>query len=168
MMYVPLAAVAAVTSSPPPPAGRLGWHETIDVDNDGERGGGWAHDLLNDSKFAELLDQAKRGQWDSLTIAFPCGTASITRHFDATGDGVDSGPPQLRSDEYPNGLPLDQIPPEHHRELEMANLLLKRTVDIAIAARNSPPRTTIFFENPVNRADKSFIGYSEKLKTHGR
>ena len=145
----------------------LGWFSTSNVDNDGERGGGWAADLLNDSKYASLLSEAKSGQWDALTIAFPCSTAAISRFFNAAAGDNDSGPPVLRTAEYPDGLPLDQIDPKYHRELEMSNLLLKRTVDIAIAARNSPRRTTIFFENPVDRSDRNFIGFSEKLSNHG-
>ena len=31
------------------------------VDNDGENGGGWAHDLLNDAAFAKLLAKARAG-----------------------------------------------------------------------------------------------------------
>ena len=38
---------------------------------------------------------------------------------------------------------------------------------LLIAARSSPKRTTIVFENPVDRSDETFVGYSEKLKDHG-
>jgi hypothetical protein len=39
-------------------------------------GGGWADDLMNDSKYSLLLQQAKGGNFDSMMIAFPCSTFS--------------------------------------------------------------------------------------------
>ena len=48
----------------------LGWAEVVQVDNDGEQGGGWAHDLLNDELFAKLLAMARAGRFAALMIAF--------------------------------------------------------------------------------------------------
>ena len=52
-------------------------------DNDGEEGGGWQHDLLNDSTYASLLSRAAAGEFDAIMVAFPCSTFSISRFFDA-------------------------------------------------------------------------------------
>ena len=36
-----------------------GWRKIEMIDNDGEAGGGWAHDLFNDEKYAKLLSKAR-------------------------------------------------------------------------------------------------------------
>jgi len=58
--------------------------------------------------------------------------------------------PILRTSEYPEGLPEDQIPSDHRKELKNTNRLLDRVVNIAIAAHNSSAKTTIIFENPAD------------------
>ena len=127
---------------------KLGWTEVVQMDNDGETGGGWAHDLLNDATFTKILADAKAGKFDAVMIAFPCSTFAITRFFDATNDeGGDRGPPVIRDIDFPDGLPEGQIDPKHVRELQASNELLKRTAAIAIAARQSPARATIIVEN---------------------
>ena len=54
---------------------RAGW-SVVQVDNDGEKGGGWAHDLLNDAVFARMLADARAGAFLTLMIAFPCSSSS--------------------------------------------------------------------------------------------
>jgi hypothetical protein len=138
------------------------WDKVVQIDNDGERGGGWSHDLLNDSNFASLMRRAKEGEFDSMVIAFPCSTSSVSRLFDAsTEDNPDPGPPQIRTAEHPDGLPLDQIDPKHRRELEFSNLLLERTVTLAIAARGSKAKTKLLFENPADRTDPECPSHSK-------
>ena len=44
-------------------------------------GGGWAHDMLNDELYAEMLGHAKAGRYDAIMCAFPCSTGSIARFF---------------------------------------------------------------------------------------
>ena len=39
----------------------LNWDRVLQIDNDGEKGGGWQHDLLNDAAFAALLAKAHAG-----------------------------------------------------------------------------------------------------------
>ena len=62
------------------------------LDNDVSVGGGWADDLMNDAKYALLMQHAKEGNFDSMMIAFPCTTFSIARFFDATDERGDRGP----------------------------------------------------------------------------
>ena len=154
-----------------------GWQVT-DIDNNGEGGGGWTHDLLNDELFAALLTQASAGEFDAIMIAFPCSTFSITRFFDATNqNGGDRGPPVIRtfehgdglpeSSDYPKGLAEKFIDPEHIRELKLSNLLLDRVVELAIAARRSKARTTIILENPADRSPGASIASSPEFKNHG-
>ena len=145
----------------------LGWAEVDQIDNDGEKGGGWGHDLLNDSVFSSLLAHAAAGRWDAIMIAFPCSTASVSRFFDAAVDGGDRGPPVVRDHDRPDGLPEDEIDPKHVRELRLSNLLLQRTVQLALAARNSPARTIIVWENPADRSDESSTAYASELSRHG-
>jgi hypothetical protein len=76
-----------------------GWLDVTQIDNDGEKGGGWAHDLLNDALYAQLLAAAHAGKFDALMIAFPCSTFSITRFFNASNaNGGDAGPPIIPRD----------------------------------------------------------------------
>ena len=143
-----------------------GW--SVDqIDNDGERGGGWQHDLLNDATYADVLAKANSGRYDAVMIAFPCSTFSIARFFDASKDGSDSGPPPVRDRDNPDGLPSDQLDPRHERELRYANLLLERTVAVAIAARRSSKRSTIVFENPADRSIEGRACYAPEFKMHG-
>ena len=145
-----------------------GWLNVVQIDNDGEKGGGWQHDLLNDALFASLMTKAKAGTFGCMMIAFPCSSSSIARFFDATnGKGGDKGPPIIRNFTFPDGLPEDQIDPKHVRELKLSNLLLERTVDLAIAARLSLARTTIIFENPADRSPGASIASSPEFAEHG-
>ena len=144
------------------------WDRILQIDNDGEKGGGWSHDLLNDAAYSSLLRRAHAGDFATLMIAFPCSTSSIARFFDASnGDGGDRGPPIIRTHEYPDGLPEGQIDPRYLRELRNSNTLLERTVDIAIAARRSPARTTIIFENPADRSPGASIASTPEFANHG-
>ena len=114
------------------------------------------------------MAKAKAGTFGCMMIAFPCSSSSIARFFDATnGKGGDKGPPIIRNFTFPNGLPEDQIDPKHVRELKLSNLLLERTVDLAIAARLSPARTTIIFENPADRSPGASIASSPEFAEHG-
>ncbi|MDC0525827.1 hypothetical protein OAO87_02415, partial [bacterium] len=144
-----------------------GW-EVEQVDNDGERGGGWQHDLLNDSFFARLLERARAGEFQALMIAFPCGTFAVARFFDATdGKGGGRGPPVIRDFDHPDGLPEDEIDPKHIRELRLSNELLTRTVALAIAARQSPAKTSIIVENPADRSPGASMASAPEFAKHG-
>ena len=81
--------------------------------------------------------------------------------------GGDRGPPIIRTHSHPNGLPEGEIDPKHIMELKLSNLLLKRTVDIAIAAVRSPARATIIIENPADRSPGASIASSDEFKDHG-
>ncbi|MGA0059339.1 MAG: reverse transcriptase domain-containing protein [Planctomycetota bacterium] len=147
---------------------RLGWADVEQIDNDGEHGGGWRHDLLNDETYSKLLQRAASGAYDAVMIAFPCSTFSITRFFDASDtSGADRGPPVIRDCDHPDGLPDSQIDARYIRELETSNLLLERTVNVAIAARHSAKRATIVVENPADRSVRESPCYSPKLARHG-
>ena len=147
---------------------RAGWESVEQIDNDGEHGGGWAHDLLNDATFSRLLARLSAGEYDALMIAFPCSTFAVTRLFDATdGDGGDRGPPIIRDYDHPDGLPEDEVDPKHRRELRESNKLLERVVQLAIAARGSPARTTIVVENPSDRSPGASIASAPEFKRHG-
>ena len=144
---------------------QFGWARIDQIDNDPDLGGGWDHDLLNDEKFTQLRQRCASGMYHGLIVGFPCSTFSISRFFDAGGD--DGGPPPVRNADNPDGLPLSSIPAAHHRELRMTNKLLDRTVELIIAARQSPARTTVIVENP---ADRSIVGsnqYSRDMEMHG-
>ena len=147
----------------------FGWTRVDTIDNNSTSGGGWNHDLLNDAKYAELLDAAKRGAWHGMMVALPCSPYSIARFNDAFGDGHAGGrgPPPLYTREFPDGLPFDKVDPSHHRELRESRTLLDRVTSIMAAARRSPSKTTIVFENPADRSISGTSQYSPDLANHG-
>ena len=57
----------------------LGWDHVEQMDNHPTKGGGWAHDLLNDEKYTQLKLDMASGKYDVLFIAFPCTTFSMSR-----------------------------------------------------------------------------------------
>ena len=142
----------------------FGWDSVTDFDNDRDLGGGWQDDLLNDSRYTEILHQARAGAFDSIHCGFPCKTTTVARCFDASGEGGGRGPIPVRSAEYPDGLP--NLPPKYKRELLNSNRLLDRTVEVLLAAHQSPRRTTICFEGP---ADRSIPGTAQHMAdvSHG-
>ena len=142
----------------------FGWDSVTEFDNDRDLGGGWQDDLMNDSRYTEMLQQARSGAFDSVHCAFPCVTTTVARCFDASGGGGGRGPIPVRSAEDPDGLP--NLPPKYKRELLNANRLLDRTVEVLIAAHQSPRRTTICFEGP---SDRSIPGTAQHMAdvSHG-
>ena len=144
----------------------FGWNTVTDIDNNASTGGGWADDLMNDSKYALLLQRAKDGEFDSMMIAFPCTTFSIARFFDATDSRGDRGPEPIRDKQHPDGLPEDRLSPAQIKELRASNRLLDRAIGLAIAARLSPRKTTIVFENPADRTVSGTPHYMEDIP-HG-
>ena len=145
----------------------FGWRKIEQIDNDAEVGGGWQHDLLNDSSYTDLKQRCAAGDFDAMVVAFPCSTFSISRLFNATADGHDEGPPPVRDNLHPDGLPLSQIPANHHQELARANLLLDRTVELIVAARSSSAKSTIILENPADRTVKGSNQYDKAFARHG-
>ena len=139
----------------------FGWNKVLDLDNNVSTGGGWADDMMNDSKFAALMAQARSGYFHALMIAFPCTTFSIARFFDATNGDGDRGPQPVRDKDHPDGLPVDRLTASQVKELYASNRLLERTIDLAIAARLSPSKATIIFENP---ADRTAVGTPQFMK----
>ena len=121
---------------------------------------------MNESKYALLLQRAKDGEFDSMMIAFPCTTISIARFFDATDSRGDRGPEPIRDKQHPDGLPEDRLSPAQIKELRASNRLLDRAIDLAIAARLSPRKTTIVFENPADRTVSGTPHYMEDIP-HG-
>ena len=142
-----------------------GWTNVTQIDNDAEVGGGWQHDVLNDATYTKLLTECSTGQYDALMIAFPCSTFSVSRFFDATVDGHDSGPPVVRDHDHPDGIP--ELDPKHVKELKTSNLLLERTVELALAAHRSTSKATIILENPADRSIRGSSCFSEDLAKHG-
>ena len=69
----------------------FGWDSVTDFDNDRDLGGGWQDDLMNDSRYTEMLQQARSGAFDSVHCAFPCVTTTVARCFDASGEGGGRG-----------------------------------------------------------------------------
>ena len=134
--------------------GKLGWTNVEQIDNDGESGGGFDHDLLNDAFFTTLIGEARSGKFDAIMVGFPCSTFSFARFFDASkGDpSKDRGPLPVRTAEHPDGLPDDQVEAGHLPELRNANRLLKRTFELCLAAKQSPSNATIIIENPASRS----------------
>ena len=130
----------------------------ITVDNDPEHAGGWDEDILNDACYQRLLSNIAAGLYHAIHAAVPCTTCSIARFYNAassagTDDDSDSGPPPVRTREYPDGLPSTLVPAGHHRELNLANEIIRRTCLLLTAAHDRGLHITI--ENPADRSDPS-------------
>ena len=140
----------------------FGWATVDEIDNDADAGG-FNHDILNDARYSAILSDARAGLFDALIIAFPCSTFSASRFFDVDPPG----PPPIRTATHPDGLPAAELDPEHANELRLANLLLDRVVEIALAAYRSPKQTTIVLENPADRSIRGSNAFSNDLADHG-
>ena len=142
---------------------QFGWKVVIDIDNDPDTSGGWLHDLLNDETYTQLLALATRGAFDGIMVAFPCSTFSAARLFPTDPPG----PPPVRSRSHPDGLPESELDPKYQRELRNTNLLLDRVVQIVVAARNSPKKTSVIIENPADRSIQGTPQFGEDTSEHG-
>ena len=111
-------------------SGRLtdefGWSKVYNVDNNSDTGGGWAHDILNDSFFTELISLTTRGAFDAMVVAFPCSTFSAARLFKTNPPG----PPAIRTKSFPDGLDAKDLDPKHAAELSRTKILLDRTIQL--------------------------------------
>ena len=136
----------------------------IQMDNSPTHGGGWKADLMNDEVYTQVKQDAAVGKYDVIFIASPCSTFSVSRFFDLPGD--DPGPPVIHNLNHPDGLPWNQIPPKHHKELMHITKLIARTAEIARLAVTSPTQTTIIWENPAGRADFGSNAYCEDVPLH--
>ena len=143
--------------------GQFDWKSVVDIDNDPDTSGGWDHDLLNDENFTRILGLASSGEFDAMVVAFPCSTFSASRLFPSDPPG----PPPVRSmPNHPDGLPLSELDPRYHRELRETNKLLDRTIQVIVAARSSPKRTTIVLENPAPRNIRGTPQFGEDTIEH--
>ena len=114
---------------------------------------------MNDELYTTLKSDVSEGKYDVLFIASPCTTFSMSRFF--TLPGNDPGPPVIHNIDHPDGLPWDQIPAAHHRELTNITKLIGRTTEIARLAIRSPRRTTVIWENPAKRNVKGTTHFCE-------
>ena len=135
------------------------------MDSDEQLGGGWADSILNDSRYKKLLDDCKSGKYNAVMLAPPCSTFSIARLFHLA-DGSRGAPP-VRSSSFPDGLPEDKLPAAHFKELRVANLVIRRMVDVAITANTSPSKATIILENPADRREEGSPAFDETFKDQG-
>ena len=55
----------------------FGWDRILNFDNDDVHGGGWRDDLLNDSRYVEILQQAHAGAFDVIMAAFIGRTVTV-------------------------------------------------------------------------------------------
>ena len=146
---------------------RFGWGNVSQLDNHAVHGGGWADDVMNDSRYTSLKAEFAAGAHDVLFIAFPCTTWSMARFFNtkANQDG-DTGPPVIYDLKHKDGLPLSEIDPKHHLELKKTKELLTRVTELARIARASPANTTIIWESPARRSIKGTNHFCEDLPLH--
>ena len=149
----------------------FGWADVVQIDNSSKVGGGWVHDIMNDSLYTQIKTDAAAGRYDAIMIAFPCTTFSVARFFDASRDdsSKDPGPPPVRTIDSPDGLNESSTPaiaPKYLKELRYTNRLLDRVINICILARASPKKTTLVFEQPAKCSVEGTNPYSEHLSQH--
>ena len=143
--------------------GQFSWKSVVDIDNDPDTSGGWDHDLLNDETFARIFGMASNGTLDAIMVAFPCSPFSASRFFPSDPPG----PPPVHTFAHPDGVPLSELDPRHHRELRETKILLDRTIQVIVAARNSSKRTTVILENPAARNIKGTPQFGDDTANHG-
>ena len=138
---------------------RLGL-QAVQVDCDATHGGGTAHDLRDDTFYQSILQRCHDGDFIAVLAAPPCSTFSVARFFDRIAAAVragrdppkDPGPPPVRTrGAHIAGLP--DLSPGRRKEAETANLLVKRTAAILLAASHSGAEWIL--ENPADRGDRS-------------
>jgi hypothetical protein len=146
-----------------------GFTATTQVDSDDVTGGGWAHSIYNDEFYTQLKSLSAGGTYDAIMIAPPCSPWSFARFFPSPGgtNGTDRGPRPIHTREHPNGVPAKDLTPREVKEQQRASILLERTAEIAIAARLSPRKTTIIFENPADRSIPGTVQFSPDKSNHG-
>ena len=89
-------------------------------------------DLLRDDVFADLMVRIRAGEFFSVIIGTPCSTFSVAR---IPKNGVyDGGPRQLR-DINRRGQGRTNLNLSDQRKLDLANILVERSVLIARAVR---------------------------------
>ena len=146
----------------------FGWTSITQVDNDDATGGGWAHSVFNDEFYSQLKSRAASGMYDAMVIAPPCSAYSICRFFDSYGGaGTDRGPRPIHTRQHPDGVPASDLSARELNQQQRARTLLERTAEIAIAARLSPRKTSIIFENPADRSIPGTIQFSPDYSNHG-
>ena len=105
------------------------------------------HDLCDDKIFQRTLRRAKHGYYTAGIFGVPCSTFSVAR---IGADGINE-PTSIRDRENPKGI--TELTTEQQKELDNANLLVERSVIIALAIANRGG--SVLFENPCDRGDRT-------------
>ena len=118
-------------------------------------------DLLRDDVFADLMVRIRAGEFFSVIIGTPCSTFSVAR---IPKNGVyDGGPRQLRDINRP-GRGRTNLNLSDQRTLDLANILVERSVLIARAVRAAGG--TFLIENPPTRSDPASELYRWMWRSH--
>ena len=118
------------------------------------------NDLTNDEFYEALIQRCRDGEFFATIIGTPCGTFSVARIRVEGKD--DDGPPQLRSEAEVLGI--SSLSPFHRKQVEVSDLLVKRSVAIARAVKASGGQFII--ENPITRSDPSTNHYRWRWRSH--
>ena len=85
------------------------------------------HDLCDDKIFQRTLRRAKNGYYTVGVFGVPCSTFSVAR---IGANGINE-PKSIRDRENPKGI--TNLTTEQQTELDTSNLLIERSVEIALA-----------------------------------
>ena len=113
-------------------------------------------DLLDDEHYQRITQAAQAGRYFVVFAAPPCSTFSVSRLR------LGKGPPQLRSQFHPDGVP--GLAHEDQRAVELSNELVRRTLAIMGAAARSGAALAI--ENPVPRGQPDTDYYEPAYADH--
>ena len=94
------------------------------------------------------LRRVRAKDFHAVIAAPPCSTFSVSRFFKEASDGQ-PGPPAIRTRTHPEGI--TNVPPDHVKELRLANLLVTRTCRLLTAA--TEVGSEFILENPADRGD---------------
>ena len=140
-------------------------YDVLEIDSSPTFGGGYDHDILNDTCFSALLDSASRGQYRCIFAAPPCSTFSVVRFRKHEGpDPIGPGPPILRTRTHIMGLP--NLSPQHLTELRKANLLVTRCA--TLMDKVAEYGGSFLLEHPSDRGcEQNPITYNSIFADHG-
>ncbi len=107
------------------------------------------HDLLDDAVFQKLLKEAMTGMFHVGVFGIPCSTFSVARINNESSQ--EGGPKPVRNREPTNRMGLTGLNENQLREVQNANLLMLRSIELATAICQHGGQ--VIFENPVDRGN---------------
>ena len=118
------------------------------------------HNLLTDTVFHQLLKKARKGEFCMGVFGVPCSTFSVAR-IKTQGDEEGEGPRPVRGRQANEREGKRKLTREEQYEVKVANMLVNRSVELAMAIAHSGGG--VIFENPSDRGNANSHSITCKL-----